>query len=91
MALGRSEEIVPDRKPQRHAMTALLSDYGIPELESELRRRALHKAELARQAGLHPATITHAIAGRPLTFKTCTAILGVLRRTPVLETVEGSA
>lgn len=78
----RAATPVPDRKPQRHAMSARLSEYV--QLERELRRRGTQPAELARKAQLHPSTISHALADRPLTLATIRAIVQALNAIPPL-------
>lgn len=62
-------------------------------LERELARRALSASDLARLSGLSAATITAALAGRPLATRSLERIATVLADVPsvaVIDTLIGS-
>ncbi len=58
------------------------------QLRRELAKRGLSQAELANLAGVAPATVTHAVHGRPVTPATVARIARALLRVPVIDGVE---
>ena len=61
---------------------------GAAQLQRELAKRGLNQVELARLAGVAPATVTHAIHGRPVTPGTVARIARALLRVPVIDGID---
>lgn len=57
-------------------------------LRYELARRGLEAIDLARKARISPATVSAALAGRPVSMTSLTLIARVLESTPVNEVID---
>jgi transcriptional regulator with XRE-family HTH domain len=57
-------------------------------LRRELARRGLSATDLAREARLSAATVSAALAGRPITTTTLRLIADVLLRVPVVDVID---
>jgi transcriptional regulator with XRE-family HTH domain len=58
-------------------------------LRRELARRGLSATDLAREARLSAATVSAALAGRPITTTSLQLIADVLMRVPVVDVIDG--
>lgn len=57
-------------------------------LRHEIARRGWDAGHLAREARLSPATVSAALAGRPIAATSLTLIADALSRTPVVATID---
>ncbi len=58
-------------------------------LRRELARRGLSATDLAHEARLSAATVSAALAGRPITTTSLRLIAEVLMRVPVVDAIDG--
>ncbi|MGO9583572.1 MAG: hypothetical protein ACLP36_12250 [Acidimicrobiales bacterium] len=57
-------------------------------LRQEMARRGWDAIDLARASRLSPATVSAALAGRPIAAKSLTLIAGALSRAPIVESID---
>lgn len=57
-------------------------------LRQEMARRGWDAVHLAHEARLSPATVSAALAGRPIAASSLTLIAGALQRAPVLDGID---
>jgi lambda repressor-like predicted transcriptional regulator len=58
------------------------------KLRFEMTRRGLAAADLARESHISPATVSSALAGRPVATKSAVSIARALSRIPVVELID---
>ena len=57
-------------------------------LRQEMTRRGWDPIQLAREARLSPATVSAALAGRPIAARSLSLIADALLRTPVIDVID---